>query len=422
MDKELVIIGNGFDLSCGLKSSYNDFFSVRYQEFDRSNFKGNFAEIIKFRIKIDEISNLILIETNELNSLKQNIYLSQLADMYTSKISQLEQEIQNKNKELDNVKRDLYSSINQMIFSEELTFWDYVFMFKSNVNNEDILWCNIEAEILSVLNDLLASFQDISVNESLDYLLYRNHLSILLFAYLRSNKFSNIFDDKIKCETLLLKYKCSNLYEFLLIELNNFEVGFNSYIRENIAQNKQSYGDKANRLFRNIFSQNTEVYLLNFNYTDPLNYLNNHSVYHTNNVHGDIYSSEVIFGIDGFSELDDNLKIFTKTNRVISMPHKEIESIPVKEITKNISFFGHSLSEADYSYFLSVFDYYDIYNSDIKLTFFYKNFCSTAKKEMIKNISDLMKRYGESFDNHAKGKNLMHKLLLEKRLAVRKIN
>lgn len=422
MDKELVIIGNGFDLSCGLKSRYSDFFSVRYSGFDRNTFRENFFKITLLRNKLNEISNIINVDSQKLLNLQSGSSLSSMVEEYTSQIPEVELEIQKNKKELDDMKRDLHSSINQMIFSEELTFWDYVFMFKSNVNNEDILWCNIEAEILSVLNDLLVSFQDISANESLDYLLYRNHLSILLFVYLKSNKFSSVFDDKIECETLLLKYECSNLYEFLLIELNNFEAGFNSYIIGNIVQNEQNYADKANRLFRSIFSQNTEVYLLNFNYTDPLTYLNKHNVYHANNVHGDIYSSEVIFGIDGFSELDDNLKIFTKTNRVISMPHKENESIPVKEITKNISFFGHSLSEADYSYFLSIFDYYDIYNSDIKLTFFYKNFCSTAKKEMIKNISDLMKRYGESFDNHAKGKNLMHKLLLEKRLAVREID
>ena len=29
---ELVIIGNGFDLACGLKSSYSDFFYHRYTD------------------------------------------------------------------------------------------------------------------------------------------------------------------------------------------------------------------------------------------------------------------------------------------------------------------------------------------------------------------------------------------------------
>lgn len=29
MSKEIVVIGNGFDLHCGLKSSYDDFFKWR---------------------------------------------------------------------------------------------------------------------------------------------------------------------------------------------------------------------------------------------------------------------------------------------------------------------------------------------------------------------------------------------------------
>ena len=30
MDEEIVILGNGFDLSCELKSSYRNFFNKRY--------------------------------------------------------------------------------------------------------------------------------------------------------------------------------------------------------------------------------------------------------------------------------------------------------------------------------------------------------------------------------------------------------
>ncbi|EFW89333.1 hypothetical protein [Streptococcus equinus] len=36
-----------------------------------------------------------------------------------------------------------------------------------------------------------------------------------------------------------------------------------------------------------------------------------------------------------------------------------------------IKFYGHSLARADYSYFQYIFDMYDLYNSDVKLIFYY---------------------------------------------------
>ena len=39
--KQLIILGNGFDLACGLKSSYNDFFEQRFELMYHSNIQGN---------------------------------------------------------------------------------------------------------------------------------------------------------------------------------------------------------------------------------------------------------------------------------------------------------------------------------------------------------------------------------------------
>ncbi|WP_270641779.1 hypothetical protein [Ligilactobacillus salivarius] len=30
--KQLIVLGNGFDIACGLKSSYSDFFLMRFNE------------------------------------------------------------------------------------------------------------------------------------------------------------------------------------------------------------------------------------------------------------------------------------------------------------------------------------------------------------------------------------------------------
>lgn len=43
--------------------------------------------------------------------------------------------------------------------------------------------------------------------------------------------------------------------------------------------------------------------------------------------------------------------------------------LPRKEEINEIAFFGHSLSKLDYSYFQTIFDFYDLYSSDVTLAF-----------------------------------------------------
>lgn len=79
-----------------------------------------------------------------------------------------------------------------------------------------------------------------------------------------------------------------------------------------------------------------------------------------------------------------------------------------------IKFYGHSLSEADYSYFQSIFDYYDLYgNNNVSLIFYYSN-----EFEQNDEIYRLINSYGRTLMNQEQGKNLIHKLLLENRLKI----
>lgn len=92
------------------------------------------------------------------------------------------------------------------------------------------------------------------------------------------------------------------------------------------------------------------------------------------------------------------------------MPQKNISQIEIK-------FYGHSLSEADYSYFQSIFDYYDLYeNTNVSLTFYY-----SEGYEQNDAIYGLISEYGKTLTNKEQGKNLIHKLLLENRLKIEKI-
>ena len=135
------------------------------------------------------------------------------------------------------------------------------------------------------------------------------------------------------------------------------------------------------------------------------------------NIHGDFKNP--IFGIDSHNS-EEQFQNFTKTSRILNNDTVGNFELPKPEKLGTINFFGHSLSEADYSYFQSLFDYYDIYSSNIKLNFMYseydKNDLTRAKRETHNNVVKLMKNYGEKLENKDKGKNLLHKLLIENRI------
>ena len=76
------------------------------------------------------------------------------------------------------------------------------------------------------------------------------------------------------------------------------------------------------------------------------------------------------------------------------------------------------MSSADYSYFQSIFDIVSLYDSDVKLYFFFSNYADGVEDETFMRVTSLLSAYGETMENKDHGKNLVHKLILEGRLAV----
>lgn len=74
-----------------------------------------------------------------------------------------------------------------------------------------------------------------------------------------------------------------------------------------------------------------------------------------------------------------------------------------------IKFYGHSLIEANYSYFQSIFDYYNIYgNARVALMFYY-----SKGYEQTDSIYRLINSYGKTLTNQEQGKNLIHKVFAD---------
>ena len=179
--------------------------------------------------------------------------------------------------------------------------------------------------------------------------------------------------------------------------------------------------------FANLHSVN----ILSFNYTALFDILEVESPCFYNNVHGKLCLHQcaqnctdcnIIFGIDDTAiqsqNTDSGLYKFSKTYRKMLYANVETRVLPTKDNPLEIKFYGHSLSEADYSYFQSIFDYYNLYeNSKVSLVFYYsKGFEQTDK------VYQLINTYGKTLSNKDQSKNLTHKLLLENRLKIVEIS
>ena len=219
--------------------------------------------------------------------------------------------------------------------------------------------------------------------------------------------------------------------EYLYQELRLFESEFINFLNEEVVSNGD-YEKNATDLLLQIVSvgEVSDLFYqkyLSFNYTEPIN----SPYFNITNVHGTLKSRRIIFGIDQtkVNPLEEIYR-FTKTFRQMtetSIAKRSDELIlPRKEEINEIAFFGHSLSKLDYSYFQTIFDFYDLYSSDVTLAFYYRLYDGVTNLEMeldlSKKISAMLKDYSPSIGNENKADNLMHKLLLEKRLVIEEIS
>ena len=257
------------------------------------------------------------------------------------------------------------------------------------------------------------------------------------YEYLKDFRPNEEIIRKIILRKCIQQKKYREDYNYL-VELNKFEKEFGDYIKEinekvftedvnSFRDNK--FIDKIHKVFQE--DKNKINIVINFNYTTYLKKMD--YISEMTNVHGTFENP--IFGIDN-TEIGNDREFYylTKTSRVLfnNTIKKEFKLPNNIEISK-ICFFGHSLAKADYSYFQSIFDYYDIYNSEVKLEFKYYNYIKDdeelndkekeerkdeVKSNMHKGVIELMNDYGNTASNKLKGQNLLHKLILENRIKI----
>jgi len=368
MMEELYILGNGFDLYLGLKTRYSDYFKNRkiseeFFEKIKSIFKNSIGSY-----NYDARGKVYAVFDYDETLLKMQII-------------------------------QLYKDIEKNLFYLYL-----IFLKKCDLN-----WNEVESNILPFIRDTSKIFKlkmetilgNIEKNEMYKYLLI--------------------------AKVIIKDRKNLSFLDFMMEQLNLFEKDFGNYIGS-----LEIKEENKNRLI-NIFRTTCRKKIINFNYSIFLQDLIDRykdiafseieiarrikSIESIVNIHGDFKNP--IFGIDSHNS-EEQFQNFTKTSRILNNDTIENFELPKPEKLGTINFFGHSLSKADYSYFQSLFDYYDIYSSNIKLNFMYseydKNDLTRAKRETHNNVVKLMKNYGEKLENKDNGKNLLHKLLIENRI------
>lgn len=388
--KQLIVLGNGFDLACGLKSTYSDFFDYIYgQKTVNNTSPNNFWYKIFQNYKEDTIENWADIEEQILVQLKNIEYLYKEGFLKSGDWIETQIGYNFPKERLENISG---KSISQSQFNTRVN------VFKL-LNNS---YVSSELKLQKTLKEHLYILED-------DFRKY-------LLSITKEN--SNI-------ETYYKYYmKSKVLYKY--IQLCNSSESHNSDLVSKL-ENTTMYNhspqiNKFDETLSEIYKDKNsdENLILTFNYTKV------RDVENIRNIHGDLDNGNIIFGID-YDKLNNNFNKapieFSKSYRVLE--NGLTSTFDISSDIDIIKIYGHGLGKADYSYYQSIFDSVDLYHGKTKVLFFWSGYEGKEKeqihKDFVKGVTNLIEEYGTTFSNKDHGRNLFTKLLLENRLTIEEI-
>lgn len=400
--KQLLIIGNGFDLACGLKSTYKDFFDNYLKSISSNNSKMYWEQYFK---KISYLNNnnddyswtdietQIFVQLQNIEFLIENNLLK--SKYYVNK-NELKEQINfiltesNKNTNLDSLMNTFY-----LLYS----------IFEYSIIDNSLKLNNVLSKIK---NDLLR------LEEHFTYYLSNEIQNANSKIETNNENATNIYTEnsyfiksRILLATLLLFYMNVDETPFYVPPIE---------ILQNIKDSKRLIGDLDVKFLSNFGK--VENYVLSFNYTKPFQFPN------LRNIHGNLMKANIIFGID-YDKVNtffsNQPTQFTKSYRILE--NKLNSNIVIPADINKILFYGHGLGEADYSYFQAIFDSVDLYHGNTQLVFLWNNFNEEDQyKIQVERVTNLIEKYGQTFTNKDHGRNLFTKLLLENRIIFEQIN
>lgn len=409
---QLLILGNGFDLHCGLKSSYKDFFQStildtiggRYglqqmkagvSGFWETLLFGYYTTFGKVNYNWRDIETIIKNTVLAIGNRNKGLAFEALESV--------------KRREDPNEIKSVYGTIEHFIYINCMSiFYDTLYSGKTYSDNE--AYSLLINRILQELHKFERGFckyiknNIVNPNNEKEY-----NTQYIVNAMNLLNTLTGFTDIR---------------YETIDDIIERQEEAYYKPLSPTMDQSDWREKHILSQEFSNLHSVN----ILSFNYTALFDILGVQSPCLYNNVHGKLCmnkcaencaSCNIIFGIDDTviqsQEESFELHKFSKTYRKMLIADAETSILPkIDNKMIEIKFYGHSLSEADYSYFQSIFDYYNLYeNNKVSLIFYYsKGF------EQTDEVYRLINTYGKTLSNKDQGKNLTHKLLLENRLKI----
>ena len=408
---QLLILGNGFDLHCGLKSAYKDFFQSTILDtiggrFGLQQMKagvsgfwetllfGYYTTFGKVNYNWCDIETIIKNTVLAIGNRNKGLAFEALESV--------------KRREDPNEIKSVYGTIEHFLYIKCMSIF-YDTLYSGKTYSDDEAYSLLINRILQELHKFERGFckyiknNIVNPNNEKEY-----NTQYIVNAMNLLNTLTGFTD--IQYETI---------DDIIEREEEEYWEQCSPTMRQSAWREKHILSKE----FANLHSVN----ILSFNYTALFDILEVQSPCLYNNVHGKLCmnkcaencsTSNIIFGIDDtiVQSQDENFEIhkFSKTYRKMLYANAESRVLPTKNNPLEIKFYGHSLSEADYSYFQSIFDYYNLYeNSKVSLMFYYsKGF------EQTDEVYRLINTYGKTLSNKDQGKNLTHKLLLENRLKI----
>lgn len=438
----LLVIGNGFDCQCELKSTYYDFLIeiIRNNEKNKAEDEkilSEYLDYIEYCSSKFEINNLSQIYFR--NSQIEELNIWYLIFLYKKLLmekdwnfieSQIFQEITEDNDGLNIFSKVSFGILTRYLFDNSLD------------SNVKLVFSNLDYNLLPNIYNVLAYNLYKKINNkkhnNID-IVYKNLISELdVWKEINEKKILDIENDdnsneKIRINILEEKKLINCVAEVLLEELKEVECDFIMYLKNEI-KTQNNYLDNAKNLAKYIlkFNENVNCNIISFNYTNPceedVNFRDTSiNVNLVKNIHGNLENNSIIFGVDD-NKIDASSEgyRFTKVSRIMGMNAAgKVESVPIKSILtpsiEKVIFYGHSLSDADYGYFRMIFDEY-VKKENVCFEFCYTVFEGTTEKnEIIKLREGISRLFGRYEKENYERKYILKDLNLNNRIKFREI-
>lgn len=352
---DLLIIGNGFDLACGLKTSYDDFHNAMIEgiKYDRNKQPNAFKRFPEINLADDKVIKFI--EKCKKLYNEKNFFVRYFYNCQDSF------EWNRVEKEIGKIVRSYDYILSRLIAPLE-------YEEKFYIDSKEI-------------NDCLSTFKYVKEYNNFYFEINPKNggADILVIVSDEFNGKEMINLDKIK----------ESLIQHLFDDLQSFSNLFSEYLKAFCDNNKIDLSYKSNLNAYNVIS---------YNYTHTIEHYNVCNRQNIRYIHGDLENNNLVFGPKPIDFNNSLFNIFSKPalclyhNTDYTRFYDFLNNINEMNNNVKIGFFGHSLDLADAFTLRTILNDND---KDNTVYIFYKD--ANAKKNLISNLVQLLGR--DEFQN-----------------------